>query len=96
MASGVRPSRDDLEDGFEGQLGDGRDVGEPPVFLLERGEAQLGKARDARLAQREDPRRLLGLRLEPFERLQIWVGFFHCRVCYHLNHSLYCSKCLSN
>ena len=69
-----------LEDGLEGQPGDRGDVGEPPVFLLERGETQLGKARDARLAERKDPRRLFGLRLEPFERLQILVGFFHCRV----------------
>ena len=82
----------DLEDGFEGQLGNRRDVREPPVLLLERGKAQFGKARDARLAQREDPRRLLGLRFKPFERLQILVGFFHRRVGCHLNHSPCCCQ----
>ena len=61
----------DLEDGFEGQLGDGRYVREPPILLLERRKAQFGKARDARLAQREHPRRLFRLRFKPLERLQI-------------------------
>ena len=86
----------DLEDGFEGQLGDGRYVREPPVLLLESWKPQFGKPRDARFAQREHPRRLLRLRFKPLERLQIRVGFFHCWIHYQLNHSPCRSKCLSN
>ena len=85
-----------LEDRLERQLGDWRYVREPPVFLLESRKAQFGKARDGRLAQREDPRRLLRLLFKPLECLQIRVGLFYRRVCHQLNHSLCCSKCLSN
>jgi len=56
---------------IERQFHDRGDVREAPVFVLKRGKALLGEARNARLAQREQPRRLLRLRPEPLELLQI-------------------------
>src|SRR6185436_12296184 len=44
-----------IEDRLEGELRDGRDVGEAPVFMLEGREAQFGEAGDACLAHRKEP-----------------------------------------
>ena len=44
--------------GLERQLGERRDVRETPVFVLQRRKTEFGKARDAGLAQRQQPRRL--------------------------------------
>src|SRR5262245_44271944 len=67
-----------FEDGFERQLGDGCDVGEAPVLVLERWETEFGKTRDAGLAQREQPRGLAACAdlLEAFEGFQVRLGLF--------------------
>ena len=64
---------------LERQLRERRDVRETPVLVLQRGKAEFGKARHARLAEREDPRRVpaRGRRNEFVKLRQIRVGFFH-------------------
>jgi hypothetical protein len=47
-----------FSDGLERQPGQRCHVGETPVFILQRRETEFGKARNARLAQRQQPRRL--------------------------------------
>src|SRR6266516_8128208 len=72
---------------FEGQFGYGRDVGEPPILVLESRESEFRKARDTRLAQAENPGRLLGFLFKTLELCQTRVGFFHSRVLQHPIHS---------
>src|SRR5438094_2525144 len=68
-----------IEDRLEGQLRDRRDVREAPVLVLHRRKAEFGKAREARLAEREDPRRVpaRGWRNEFVKLRQMRVGFFY-------------------
>src|SRR2546428_3513438 len=79
-----------LENRLERQLGYGRDIGEPPIFLLKSRKTQLGKPSDARLAQWKNPGRLLRLFFKPLEFFQIGLCFLHRGVCCDLNHG-WCS-----
>ena len=70
-----------IENRLERELRNRRDVGEAPVLVLEGGESQFGKARDAGFAHREQPGGLAanaGL-LEALEGLQERIDLF-CRI----------------
>src|SRR5207249_11492952 len=54
-----------------------RHIGESPILVLQGREAQFGEARNAGLAQREEPGRLAAFFFKPLELLQMRVGFFH-------------------
>src|SRR5437016_2609931 len=82
----------DFENRPERQLGYGRHIGDPPVFLLKSGKTQLRKPSDTCLAQRKNPGWLLGLLFKPLKFFQIWLCFLHRGVCCDLNHSWRSSK----
>jgi len=66
----------------ERQPGNRRDIGETPVFVLQRRETEFGEARQARLAQRQQPGRVDWFRLETAEFFPKQfggpAGFFLC------------------
>src|SRR5437867_7896285 len=85
-----------LENRLERQLRDRGHVGKAPILVLERRKAEFGKPRQARLAQRENPGRLLRFFFKPLELFQIRIGFFQGRVWHRPNHSRCCFKSLLN
>src|SRR5438034_2960369 len=68
--------RSGFKNGLKRQFGYRRDVGKPPVLIMERGEAQFGETNDSRFAQREYPGRLFGLLFEALEFLELWLDLF--------------------
>jgi len=66
--------------GLKGQTGDGRDVGETPVLITERGKTEFRKGRDGSAAQGREPGRL-GARGRLPERFNYprFVGIFRLR-----------------
>ena len=83
-----------LEHGLERQLGDGRDVGEAPVLVLQRREAEFDEVRNASLTRGPHPRQLLRAFLEPFELFPIWAGFGALLLWLHVWFGLGCNHVL--
>src|SRR3974390_2056659 len=68
------------------QFGYRRNVGEPPVLIMEGGEAKFRETHDPGFPQREHPGRLFGTLFEALEFLELRLGFL-CFFVSSLNHT---------
>ena len=69
------------------EFDDWRNVGEPPILVLEGGKPELGKARHTSLAQRKEPGRLMAVLLKPLKFVLVWLGLVHSGFFFGRNHS---------
>jgi hypothetical protein len=85
-----------FERGLERQFGDWGDVCETPILIVYSWKPLLGKSRQSRFPEWQQPGGLAAFLLEAIEFAKVCLGLFDGGVGCHVNHNLSCPIVLSN